>query len=351
MKRVLLTGAGGAIGVHVLAHLMHNTDWEVVALDSWKAEHKGYYDRLTRVCRNHPDWLERIQVFSHDLNAPLTDRQIDEIGEIDYILNLASRSDVQNSIEDPAPFIRNNSELMLNILDYACRAWGLYDNERNPFEGKVFLHFSTDEVYGSAPKDSSGHKEWSTILPSNPYSASKAAQEAYAIAWWRSYNLPLIITNTMNNFGEMQAPSKFPAMIQKRINNGEAIKVHAARNGEIGTRYYIHSRNTADAILFILRNVPVTLHDTGEIDQPVRLNIVGDKQVDNLELVKTIGELMNKTPKYKLVYFHKDNPGHDLHYGLDGTKLANLGWKSPLSFEESLKNTIDWQQRNPEWMR
>lgn len=339
-KVVLLTGAAGAIGVHVMAHLMHNTDWDIVALDSFNRDHKGFFDRITRVCRNHQDWIPRIRVFTHDLNAPFTKREIEQIGHIDYVVNLASRSDVQNSIDDPIPFVKNNTDLMLNMLEYA--------KEIKP---EVFLHFSTDEVYGSTPKDSGGHKEWASILPSNPYSASKACQEALAIAWWRSYGLPLIITNTMNNFGEMQAPSKFPAMIQRNIENGEVIKVHSAKSGEIGTRYYIHSRNTADAILFILKNIKPVIHSHGEIDIPVRLNIVGDKQVSNLELVEVISKLMGKEAKTELVYFHESNPGHDLHYGLNGEKLKELGWKSPMSFEESMKNTIEWQQRNPEWTK
>lgn len=340
MKRVLLTGAGGAIGVHVIAHLMHNTDFEIVAIDSFRADHKGYFDRITMVCRDHPEWPARIKVVVHDLNAPLTDRQVDQIGPIDYVLNLAARSDVQNSIDDPIPFVRNNTELMLNMLDYAKRA-----------KPEVFLHFSTDEVYGPAPKDSGGHPEWDAILPSNPYSASKAMQEDLAIAWWRSFGIPLIITNTMNNFGEMQAPSKFPAMIQQKIKRGETIHVHTAGDGQIGTRYYIHSRNSADAILFILRNVKPVLHSAGTLDRPVRLNIVGDKQVSNLELVQIIGKLMKQEPKYELVNFHDENPGHDLHYGLNGDKLRELGWVAPVSFEESMQNTIDWQERHPEWMK
>ena len=340
MKKVLLTGAGGAIGVHVIAHLMHNTDWEVIALDSFAQDHKGYFDRITEVCKDHPEWRERIKVFQHDLCAPFTDREVYKLGKINYIINLASRSDVQNSVEDPTPFVKNNIDLMLNILEYA---------RRSPPD--VFLHFSTDEVYGSAPKDSKGHAEWEAIVPSNPYSASKACQEALAIAWWRSYGLPLIITNTMNNFGEMQAPSKFPAMIQKCLENNETIKIHAAKNGEMGTRYYLHSRNSADAILFILKNVKPIIHGHGEIDRPVRLNIVGDKQIANDELVDIIAGLMGKTPKKELVYFHENNPGHDLHYGLDGSKLKELGWTSPVSFEESMKKTIEWQTKNKEWMK
>lgn len=340
MKKLFLTGAGGAIGVHVIAHVMQNTDWHIIATDSFRDEHKGYFDRITKVCEEHPEWKSRISIIQHDLNAPFTTREVEKIGHVDYIVNLASRSDVQNSIDDPAPFIRNNTELMLNMLDLGLK-----------LKPEVFLQFSTDEVYGSCPKDSGGHKEWDAIMPSNPYSASKACQEAMCIAWWRSFGLPLVITNTMNNFGEMQAPSKFPAMIQSKLEKDEEITIHSATNGEIGTRYYIHSRNSADAILYILKNVKPVIHNPGEIDRPVRLNIVGDVQLNNEELVDIIAELMGKTPKKKLVYFHETNPGHDLHYGLDGSKLKELGWTSPVSFKESMQNTIEWQKKNPEWMK
>lgn len=339
MKRVLLTGAGGAIGVHMIAHIMHNTDWEIVAVDSFRPEHKGYHDRITEVCKDHPDWPARIIVIAHNLSAPFTARQVERIGKVDYIINLASRSDVQASVDDPVPFVRDNTELMLTMLEYARIA-----------KPEVFLHFSTDEVYGPAPKDGHGHPEWDTILPSNPYSASKAAQEALAVAWWRTYGVPVIITNTMNNFGEMQAPSKFPAMIQQKLENDEPITVHAS-GGEIGTRYYLHSRNAADAVLFILKNVPPMMHSFGQIDRPTRLNIVGDIQLSNLELVKVIACLMEKSPKIEMVDYHTNNPGHDLHYGLDGTKLKELGWSAPVSFEESMKNVIEWQQNNPAWRK
>lgn len=339
-KRVFITGAGGAIGVHVLSRIFKTTDWEVVATDSFREDHKGYIDRLAFLFGEHPDYKERLTLITHDLCAPFTPREIEKVGHIDYVINLASRSDVQNSIDDPLPFVRNNTEVMLTMLEFA-----------RAIKPEKFLHFSTDEVYGPAPKDSGGHKEWSPILPSNPYSASKACQEALAIAWWRSYDVPLILTNTMNNFGEMQAPSKFPAMIQQKLERGETIKVHSAKNGEIGTRYYIHSGNTGEAIIFILKNVDVIHHSHGEIDMPERLNIVGDKQISNLELVKIISELMDKQGTYELSYFHDDNPGHDLHYGLNGEKLAAKGWKSPLSFEESMKNTIEWQKAHPEWMK
>lgn len=330
-----MTGAGGAIGVHMLAHIMHNTNWDVIAVDSFN--HKGHFDRITRLCKDHPDWPKRIKVIRHDLTAPFTSRQVKQFGKVDYIINLASLSDVQGSIDDPVPFIRNNTELMLTTLELA----------RN-IKPKTFLHFSTDEVYGPALINQ-GHKEWDTILPSNPYSASKACQEAIAIAYWRSYGVPLVITNTMNNFGEMQGETKYPAMIQNKVNSGDTVMVHASSDGQIGTRYYVHSRNTADAVLFILDKEPY-LHKPGHIDRPDRYNIVGDKQVSNLELAQIIAELMDKPLRYELVDFHSRQPGHDLHYGLDGSKLTKMGWLSPVSFEDSLKSTIEWQQRNKEWL-
>ena len=93
------------------------------------------------------------------------------------------------------------------------------------------------------------------------------------------------------------------------------------------------------------------MHNPLELDRPVRLNIVGDKQVSNLDMVLTIAKLMGKEVETEMVPFHSDNPGHDLHYGMDGTKLAELGWKSPMPFEESLANTIQWQIEHPEWMK
>jgi dTDP-glucose 4,6-dehydratase len=226
MKRVLITGIGGAIGVHLMAHILHNTDWEIIGVDSFN--HNGHFDRISRFCRNHPDWLPRLEVMRHDLTAPLSERQTAQLGNIDYIINLASLSDVAASVKDPVPFIRNNTELMLQVLELAKTLWGLDEDNHTPPAGTAFLHFSTDEVYGATPKDSKGHKEWDTILPSNPYSASKASQEAMAIAYWRTYGLPLIITNTMNNFGETQAPSKFPAMIQKNLALNKLTDIHAS---------------------------------------------------------------------------------------------------------------------------
>lgn len=334
-KRVLVTGVGGSIGCHLMHHILKNTDWEVVGIDSF--QHKGLVERITEMMENHIENWKRLKILTHDLTKPFPKGLKKSIGKIDYIINLASLSDVQDSIDNPVPFVKNNVDLMINMLEYA--------REIKP---EVFLQFSTDEVYGASEKDQA-HPEWSPFVPSNPYSASKAAQEDFAIAWWRSYGVPVIITNTMNNFGEYQQSSKYPVIIQRALMAGDKLTVHGIE-GQMGTRYYIHSRNAADAVLFILRNLPPYHHQAGKADKPDRYNIVGDKQVDNLTLAQTIAKLMNKDLQYELVDWHSQRPGHDLHYGLDGTKLKKLGWKPPVSFEDSLAATIEWQTQHNHWI-
>lgn len=336
MKRVLLTGGGGAIGVHVLAHIMHNTDWEVVVLDSFR--HKGYKDRITEVCSDHPDWPARIDVIQHDLVCPISPELSDSIGPVNYILHLAALSDVFFSVENPVYVIKNNIESTLTMLEYAKHT----DHE-------AFVYFSTDEVYGPVI-EGGAHEEWAAHRPSNAYSASKAASEDICYPYWRKGEVKLIITNTMNNFGEMQAPSKFPAMIQQQLEKGEKVTIHGT-DSEIGSRYYIHSRNTADALLYILRNLPPTQHVQGQLDDPDRYHIVGDERLNNLELATTIAGLMGKKLDYELKDFHHDNPAHDIHYGLEDNKLRKAGWKQPLTFEQSMKKTIDWQLEHPEWLK
>lgn len=337
-KRVLLTGIGGSIAVHFMAHFFTNTEWEIVGIDSFR--HKGWTDRVNEVLTDHPDWKKRLTVITHDLNAPISPIMARKIGHIDYIISMASLSDVEASIQNPVPFIQNNINLVLNLLEYA--------RESKP---EAFVQISTDEVYGAvSSKHDDLRVEWDPIIPSNPYAASKACQEALAISYWRTYGVPLIITNTMNNFGEMQQSSKFPAMIQKWISEGKKITIHG-KEGHIGSRSYIHSRNFADAVLFLLRSTKPHLHTPNTADRPVRYNIAGDKQLDNLELAQEISKLMGqKSLDYELVDSHTQRPGHDPHYGLDNTKLHTLGWKPPLTFEESMKNTIEWQKEHADWM-
>lgn len=333
MKRVLLTGASGFFGSHLLRHLLINTDWEFVCPCSW--QHKGTPERIDNALVGIDK--NRVKVITHDLTAPFTEITKKRIGNIDYILNIASNSHVNRSIDNPSEFIIGNTLLAFNMLELA--------RELKP---EVFLQFSTDEVYGVAP-EGVNHKEWSTIIPSNPYSASKAAQEAIAISYWRTYGVPVIITNTMNLFGETQDPEKYTAKLIKKIYDGEEVTVHGSENN-IGSRFYLHARNGADAVFFILKNLPPKMYNEGENLVPDRYNIVGDIEMNNLDLAKLVANILGKDLKYKLVDFHLGRPGHDRRYALDGSKLKELGWSAPMNFEESLKKSIEWTLKNKQWL-
>lgn len=333
---LLITGAGGSIGCHTLMHFLHKTDWNIVSIDSFR--HKGMTDRIEVMLQAHPEFRERVQVFTHDLAAPLSDILIRRIGYVEYIINMASLSDVHDSIVNPVPFVQNNVALILNMLEYARKVKPL-----------TFLQISSDEVYG--PTDGKTlHKEWDPIVPSNPYSASKAAQEAIAISYWRTYEVPLVIVNLMNNFGEMQSAAKFPAIVQRKVRAGETVTIHGDANGKVGSRYYIHSRNSADAFHYILSEVIPNCHENGTVDKPSRFNIVGDKQVTNVELAEMIARFIGKPLVYKTEPAKVSRPGHDYHYGLDGTKLQSLGWTSPMSLEDSMRNVVKWYEEHPEWL-
>lgn len=333
--RVLLTGGAGGIGIHVIAHLLQNTDWHIVLLDSFR--HKGYNARLQVLFTDHPDWVERVTILQHDLVCPISPELRQKIGDVNHILHLAALSDVQFSVENPVYVIKNNVDSTLTMLEYA---------KITPHDS--FIYFSTDEVYGPVEKGQA-HKEDSPYKPSNAYAASKAAGELFARTYWRAGQVKLIITNTMNNYGEMQGSAKFPSIVQSLVNKGETVPIHG-NDKEIGTRFYIHSRNTADAVLYILNNLPPSPHKQGEIDDPDRYHIVGQECLSNLELAQKIAELMGKKLKFEMKDFHKDNPAHDIHYGLEDNRLREAGWVQPVDFETSLKNTIDWQQVHEEWL-
>jgi dTDP-glucose 4,6-dehydratase len=334
MTRVLLTGASGFVGSHVLRHILANTDWEVVCLVSFR--HRGITDRIRLAVTGYDDNFSRVKIIRHDLTAPISPVLSHEMGRIDYVLNVASESHVDRSITHPVPFIENNVSLICNMLEWARFS----DIEK-------FLHVSTDEVYGPAPVGHA-HREWmDQYFPSNPYSASKAAQESIAYSYWRTYGVPLIITNTMNIIGEMQDPEKFIPMTIKRALSGEMMAIHASPTGQIGSRFYLHARNQADALLHAL-NQPTPAY--GQTQAPQKFHVVGEREVDNLEMAMMVAQYVGKPLNYELVDFHSSRPGHDLRYALNGSRIAGTGWKAPLSLEESLERTVKWTLENPEWL-
>jgi dTDP-glucose 4,6-dehydratase len=334
MKHVLVTGCGGSIGCHVMYHLLARTNWNITGIDSFR--HKGLTDRLSAEIYQSP----RVRIFTHDLTAPISKILTNKIGQLDYIINLAAISDVDVSLDDPAYAIKTNVDVMLNMVEYV---------RHRLYPQPVFLHVSTDECYGPV-EEGMMHQEWDPIVPSNPYSASKACQEAIGISSWRSYGLPLIIVNIYNNFGEMQNPAKFPIIVQRKVRANEPVGIHTFGLGDYGSRYYLHSRNAADAMLFILENTTPFQHVPGRVDKPDRYNITDGVRIDNLEMAQLIAKFMGKPLLYEELDCRYNRPGHDRAYGLDGTKLFTLGWRPPLPFEESLRRVVEWYKQHPEWL-
>lgn len=334
VKTCVLTGASGFIASHCLEYFLNNTDWNFICPCSFM--HKGTPERITEIFDRTPEFRGRVRVITHDLTIPFTDHTISTFPQIDYIINVASESHVVRSIEDPVPFVQNNVNLILTMLELA-----------RVVKPKVFFHISTDEIYGSAPVGTR-YKEWDVIKPSNPYAASKAAQEAIAISYWRTYDVPLVITNTVNNFGENQDSEKYLSRLIKLIYNNEIVTIHG-NDDYVGGRFYIYVDNHADAILHIIKNVPIETCK-GEQDLPLRFNVTSDDELDNREVALLVAELMGKELKYKLVDFHEERKGHDRRYALSGEKLKETGWEMPFKFRESLEKYIKWSLDNKRWV-
>jgi dTDP-glucose 4,6-dehydratase len=273
-------------------------------------------------------------VVTHDLTAPFSSQMVRRIGHCEYVIAYASESHVNRAIEDPVPFVMNNVGVMLNTLEFARRT-----------KPATVLVVSTDEVYGPE-LDGVPYKEWAPILPSNPYSASKAAQEAIAISYWRTYNVPVKIVNCMNMIGERQDVEKFVPLVVKACLEGREITIHG-KPDNIGSRHYLHARNLADGILHLLNELPVRFPMA---DRPDRYNVASADRVDNLTLAQTIAGYVGKPLKYRFEDFPGQRPGHDPHYGLDPGKIMDEGWVPPVEFNTSLKNTVEWFIQNPDWL-
>jgi dTDP-glucose 4,6-dehydratase len=315
---------------------MTNTDWTVACPVTFR--HRGVPKRIASALETNPEWWGRVDVIYADLSAPVDPVTAARFGDVEYILNVASESHVDRSIETPASFVENNVRLMGNVLDYARQA-----------HPRVVLQMSTDEVYGPAP-DGYAHREWDPVLPSNPYSASKAAQEAMCFTYWRTYGVPVVITNTMNIVGEMQDPEKFVPKTMRALLAGEPATVHVSPDGQPGSRFYLHARNLADAWLWLLSNHEPQMYADGH-DRPSRFHIVGEREVDNVEMVDILAKHMGiGIYQADKVDFHSSRPGHDLRYALDGAKLAAAGWSPPMPLQESLARTVEWTMAHPEWL-
>jgi dTDP-glucose 4,6-dehydratase len=348
--RYLVTGAGGFAGHHLLEHVLASTDAYVIATDSFR--HKGKMSRITQVLDARPEFTSRTEIITHDLNKPFSRKhELCMKDSVDYIIAYASESHVDRSIDDPVPFVQNNVNVALQTMELARAI--------NP---KAVVWVSTDEVYGPVTRRSvKGVAEWAPAIPSNPYSASKAAQEAICISYWRTYGVPLIILNCMNMIGERQDAEKFVPFVVKSLMAGEEVPIHTTNEpvaDPTGSRHYLHARNLAHAITFLLARDKIGMYphwaqgSLGHVrtGRPDRYNVATETRLSNFKMASLIADYAGYELKYRLVDAHTIRPGHDAHYGLDASKLQKLGWEPPVPFEESLKRTISWTVNNPEWL-
>jgi dTDP-glucose 4,6-dehydratase len=331
MKTILVTGGAGFIGHHVVEYYLQNTDYHICILDSLSYASRG----LNRIRDINAYDDSRFSFFGYNMTQRMSIGMRQEIQKlnVEYIIHLAAETHVDNSITNPKKFVMANVVGTMHLLEFA----------RDISSLKGFLYFSTDEVFGPAPTGVS-YKEWDRYNSTNPYSASKAGAEELVLAWGNTYKLPVAITHTMNAFGERQHPEKFIPMTIKNVLEENIVTIHADETKTIaGSRFYIHCRNIASAVDFILRK--------SKFDRD-KYNIVGEKEVSNLALAQIIAEIMDKPLHYEMVDFHSSRPGHDLRYALDGSKMKALGWNVPVTFEDSLRRTILWTlKRKDQWLK
>lgn len=326
MKNILITGGCGFIGHHFVEHILRETDWNIIVID--KLTYASY--GLERLKDLGAVDSKRVKIFTYDLSNPITIGLKKELGCINYIVHMAADTHVDNSISEPVPFVKNNIMSTLNLLEYA----------RGLTELEIFFYFSTDEVYGPALGDKL-FKENERHNPTNPYSASKSGAEQLCVAYHNTYNVPVMRINVMNAFGERQHVEKFIPKVIKKVLNGEKVEIHSYPDKKkAGTRFYIHARNIAAGVLFLIKN--------GKIGESY--NLTGEQEVSNLELAQFIAKTIEKELIFEMVDFHSDRPGHDLRYGLDGTKMKEMGWKLPIGFEDSLRRTVLWTVENQKWL-
>jgi len=325
--RVLLTGGAGFIGHHIVEHLLKTTDWEIVLLD--RLDLSGNLNRVHEVMRSY-DVKDRLKWVYHDFKAPLSAMVNQQIGRVDYILHVGASTHVERSIANPLEFVYDNVVGTANVLEW-MRVYQKF---------AMMVYFSTDEVFGPAPVGTR-YVEWARYDSRNPYAATKAGAEELCLAYANTYQLNIRISHCMNVFGERQHTEKFIPLVIRRILDGNVVFIHAdTEKKKAGSRFYIHARNVADAVTFIMSRG----HARG------KYNIVGSEEVDNLTLAKMISGAVGKPLKYELVDFHSSRPGHDLRYALDGTKMEELGWKPPVDFSSSLQRTVEWTLKNKHWL-
>ena len=331
MKNVLVTGGAGFIGSNFVKHMLATYDYNIINIDS--LTYAGNLENLKDV-ENNPKYTF--------VKADIRDREaLDKIFaeyQIDTVVNFAAESHVDRSIVDPEIFLSTNVLGTQALLDTAKKYWKVNPDDKHCRlfkEGVKYLQVSTDEVYGTLGKEGM-FTETTPLAPNSPYSASKTSADLVVRAYHETFGMPINITRCSNNYGPYQFPEKLiPLMINNCLHNKE-LPVYG---DGMQIRDWLHVKDHCTGIDTVLHKGKI-----GEV-----YNIGGNNEKANIDIVKLIIKNLGKSEE--LIKYVQDRPGHDRRYAIDNTKITSeLGWSPSYTFEQGIKETIEWYLAHEEWM-
>jgi dTDP-glucose 4,6-dehydratase len=334
-RNIIITGGAGFIGSHVVRLFVNKyPEYRIINVD--KLTYAGNLANLKDV-----ESAENYRFEKADICNYARIRQLMSDYNVDGIIHLAAESHVDRSIKDPFAFAYTNVIGTLTLLQAAKLYW---ESTEEKYEGKLFYHISTDEVFGALKMDGTMFTEETKYNPHSPYSASKASSDHFVRAFHDTYGMPTILTNCSNNYGPYQFPEKLIPLFIHNICQRKPLPVYG--KGE-NVRDWLYVVDHARAI-------DVIFHKGKVADS---YNIGGFNEWKNIDLIKvmikTVDKLLGNPDGYSLdlITYVTDRAGHDLRYAIDSSKLKNeLGWEPSLQFEEGIEKTVRWYLENQDWL-